>query len=97
MEQSQIAVRPRSPRPLRQPVHPDISEQMIERLVRHFYGRVRADAVLAPLFGRVVGDWEPHLQTMMAFWSSVMMMSGRYKGQPVPKHKALSQVAPTRL
>ena len=88
------AARPASPQPPRQPAHPDISEQMIERLVRHFYGRVRADLVLAPIFDRVVDDWEPHLQTMMAFWSSVMLMSGRFKGQPVPKHKALSRVAP---
>ena len=32
-----------------------------------------------------------------AFWSSVMMMSGRYHGQPVPKHQALAGVTPAHF
>jgi hemoglobin len=34
-------------------------------------------------------DWEPHLQQMSAFWSSVALMSGRYHGQPMAKHLPL--------
>ncbi|MEQ8506486.1 MAG: group III truncated hemoglobin [Rhodospirillales bacterium] len=81
--------------PLRMPLHPGIDEDMIERLVRRFYDAVRVDAQLGPVFQRVIPmDWEPHLKTMMAFWSSVTLMSGRYKGQPMPMHKALSDVGP---
>lgn len=81
--------------PLRMPLHPAIDEDMIERLVRHFYDRVRADADLGPIFQRVIpGDWEPHLRTMMAFWSSVTLMTGRFKGQPMVKHKALYDLRP---
>ena len=70
-----------------------IDEALIETLVRHFYDRVRADADLGPIFAEIIsGDWEPHLQTMMAFWSSVMLTSGRYHGQPMPKHRALTRV-----
>ncbi len=79
---------------LRHPLHPDISEVLIEELVRRFYGRVREDALLGPVFGRNITEWEPHLETMMAFWSSVTRMTGRYKGNPVPKHKALAEVTP---
>ena len=90
-----IQARPAPPRPLRRPVHPGIDEAMIERLVRHFYAEVRRDPALGPVFDRVIpADWEPHLKTMMAFWSSVMLMSGRYKGQPMPKHIALTDVRP---
>ena len=39
-----------------------ITEAMIERLVRGFYVRVRADAVLAPVFEARIRNWEPHLQ-----------------------------------
>ncbi len=76
----------------RAPIHPAIDEAMIERLVRHFYAAVRADPRLAPIFAAAIpgDDWEPHLRTMMDFWSSVMRMSGRYKGRPVPKHQALT-------
>ena len=34
--------------PLRMPLHPGIDEDMIERLVRAFYDRVRADGELGP-------------------------------------------------
>ena len=66
-----------------------ITEDMIERLVRGFYARVRADAMLAPVFDARIKDWEPHLQQMCAFWSSVALMSGRYHGAPMPKHLPL--------
>ncbi|HEV2700578.1 MAG TPA: group III truncated hemoglobin, partial [Steroidobacteraceae bacterium] len=36
-----------------------------------------------------ITDWEPHLQKMFAFWSSVALMSGRYRGQPMGKHLPL--------
>ena len=66
-----------------------ITEDMIERLVRGFYARVRTDEMLAPVFDARIRDWEPHLQQMCAFWSSVALMSGRYHGAPMPKHMPL--------
>jgi hemoglobin len=66
-----------------------ITEAMIERLVRGFYAKVRLDPVLAPVFDARITDWEPHLQQMCAFWSSVALMSGRYHGTPMIKHLPL--------
>jgi hemoglobin len=66
-----------------------IDEAMIDRLVRAFYARVRADALLGPIFAARIKDWEPHLQQMCAFWSSVTLMSGAYHGQPMQKHLPL--------
>jgi hemoglobin len=66
-----------------------ITEAMIDGLVRAFYARVRADAMLAPVFDARIHDWEPHLLTMCAFWSSVMLMTGRYHGTPMVKHMPL--------
>ena len=63
-----------------------ITEAMIERLVRSFYDKVRVDPVLGPIFDARITDWEPHLQQMFAFWSSVALMSGRYHGTPMVKH-----------
>jgi len=63
-----------------------IDEAMIERLVDTFYGRVREDALLGPIFAAKVADWAPHLATMRDFWSGVALMTGRYKGKPMPKH-----------
>ena len=66
-----------------------ITEAMIERLVHGFYAKVRADAVLGPIFDTRIRDWEPHLAQMCAFWSSVALMTGRYHGTPMAKHLPL--------
>lgn len=66
-----------------------IDEAMIERLVHGFYGRVRADPVIGPVFAARIVDWTPHLARMCEFWSSVMLMTGRYHGQPMVKHAPL--------
>ena len=66
-----------------------IDEAMIDRLVRGFYARVREDALLGPVFAARIANWEPHLQQMCAFWSSVALMSGVYHGHPMQKHLPL--------
>ena len=84
-----------SDNPRRKPVHAEIDEAMIHTLVHAFYGRIRADEVLGPIFARVIGeDWDPHLAKMCDFWSSVMQMSGRYKGNPMIAHMRLKMVRP---
>jgi hemoglobin len=67
-----------------------IDEAMIETLVRAFYARVRQDPLLAPIFASRVSDWEPHLNNMFAFWSSLTLQTGRYHGQPMAKHMPLA-------
>ncbi|WP_035691468.1 group III truncated hemoglobin [Azospirillum halopraeferens] len=66
-----------------------IDEAMIERLVRTFYGRIRDDSLLGPVFGAAIADWEPHLRKMMDFWSSVALYTERYDGRPMPAHVRL--------
>ena len=71
------------------------SEAEIAALVDLFYLRVRADPQLGPLFEREIGDgWDAHLGTMVRFWSSVMLGTGRYKGNPVAVHKAVPGIEP---
>jgi len=66
-----------------------LDEQVLSDLVRSFYAKVRSDPVLAPIFAARIDDWEPHLERMVAFWSSVALMTGRYHGRPVPAHTPL--------
>jgi hemoglobin len=63
-----------------------ITEEALGRLVERFYARVRRDALLGPVFERAIADWPEHLERLQAFWSSVMLTSGRYKGRPLPAH-----------
>lgn len=64
----------------------DITEAGLTALVDRFYAKVREDAALGPVFNGAIHDWPEHLDRLQAFWSSVMLTSGRYKGQPLPAH-----------
>ena len=67
----------------------DITEAALTKLVDNFYERVRLDPMLGPIFDGAVEDWPEHLAKLQSFWSSVMLTSGRYKGQPMPAHLKL--------
>jgi hemoglobin len=65
---------------------PAIDEAALERLIPEFYARVRRDPEIGPVFNDAVHDWPGHLDKLVAFWSSVMLTSGRYKGNPMMMH-----------
>ena len=66
-----------------------IDEVMIERLVHSFYANIQDDPVLGPVFAARITEWDAHLQRMCDFWSSVILMSGRFHGNPMEKHASL--------
>lgn len=66
-----------------------ITELSIAVLVSRFYGKARQDPAIGPLFERAVADWDEHLGKLCDFWSSVMLTSGRYKGNPMAAHVKL--------
>jgi truncated hemoglobin YjbI/tellurite resistance-related uncharacterized protein len=63
-----------------------VEEQALPCLLKTFYGRVRDDAELGPVFNNAVQDWPLHLARLADFWSSIMLTSGRYKGNPMKLH-----------
>jgi len=67
-----------------------ISEEQIRQLVDTFYGKIRTDADLGPIFERVLrDDCETRLAKMYDFWSSVMLTTGFHKGSLVAVRKHL--------
>ena len=75
---------------------PDIdSREDIERLVDSFYGLIRADDLLGPIFDDVARvDWEEHLPKMYAFWDAVLFGTAGFKGNPLGVHLQLAQLTP---
>ena len=72
-----------------------VDEAALAKLVDRFYAKVRADAQLAPVFENAIEDWPAHLKRLAAFWSSVMLTSGRYKGNPAAAHlRQASRITP---
>src|ERR1700749_4335061 len=68
-----------------------VTEASIALLIDSFYAAVRHDPVLGPVFETAIAQdkWPEHLATMRRFWSSVMLTSGRYSGNPVAVHRAV--------
>ncbi|MEO9527990.1 group III truncated hemoglobin [Roseibium sp.] len=64
-----------------------VDEQAIRVMVHTFYGCIRKHPRLGGIFERrLEGRWEEHLPKMEAFWQSVLLKNGAYKGKPVPAH-----------
>lgn len=70
-----------------------VTEAMIEKLVHTFYARVRRDPLIGPIFNAAIDDWDAHLSKLCDFWSSVTLMTGRYKGTPMRVHTELPGIA----
>lgn len=69
----------------------DISQLSdIQQLVDTFYGKVRQDALIGPIFDRVIEDrWSVHLDKMYTFWQTVLLKEHTYYGRPFPPHVRL--------
>jgi hemoglobin len=79
------------------PPYEEVTEAAIKALVDGFYTRVRRDPTLGPIFAKAIAKdaWPAHLEKMYAFWSSVVLTSGRYKGNPVATHRKVVGVQPS--
>ncbi|NVD43033.1 group III truncated hemoglobin [Ensifer sp. HO-A22] len=70
-----------------------ISEDLIRAIVHDFYDRIRRDPLLGPIFnGRIGKHWDLHLSTLVDFWSSIALRTGRYGGKPHVVHQGLELI-----
>ena len=76
-----------------------VTEEMIHDVVHGFYAKVRRDPALGAVFNRVIpdGEWPAHLTKMCDFWSSVLLMTGRFKGAPMAAHARIAGIRPTHF
>lgn len=72
-----------------------VDAAFISDLVDRFYTRIRADAVLGPIFARNIADWGPHLDRMKAFWRSILHNSAEFSGNPMQRHMAVHDAGST--
>lgn len=63
-----------------------ISRDLIAKVVTTFYARVRSDSLIGPIFEAKVRDWDFHLAKLGEFWSSVLLSTASYQGQPMLAH-----------
>ncbi|BFM43897.1 group III truncated hemoglobin [Flavobacterium sp. CFS9] len=69
----------------------DISNiEDIKLMVDTFYGKVRKDNLLGPIFNAKLQDrWSEHLEKMYGFWQTILFDVRAYSGSPFPPHKQL--------
>ncbi|ASV99535.1 group III truncated hemoglobin [Paraburkholderia aromaticivorans] len=73
--------------------HP--TEANIRELVYAFYERVRADALLGPVFdATLAGRWDDHLPKMCTFWGSLVLGAKQYRGNVQQAHQPLEGIEP---
>ena len=60
----------------------------IEHLVHAFYGKVRADEFLGPIFNRHIAEdeWPDHLSKLTDFWEMKLLGGTQFRGSPSQKH-----------
>ena len=76
-----------------------LTEATLHAFLEAFYAKVQRDPLIGPVFERVIpeGDWPRHLAVIQDFWSSVLLKSGRYKGNPFAKHEGLGELTPSHF
>jgi len=63
-----------------------LDEAALAALVRRFYAAAREDDRLGPVFAAAIDDWDAHERRLIDFWTSLMLGSGRYRGNPAQMH-----------
>ncbi|WP_447640578.1 MULTISPECIES: group III truncated hemoglobin [Chitinophagaceae] len=67
-----------------------LSLEDIKNLVGTFYGKVREDTLIGPIFDdRIQNRWPEHLEKMYRFWQTVLLEAHTYFGSPFPPHASL--------
>lgn len=63
------------------------SREHIIELVNTFYDKVKKDETIGHIFHDIIGaDWSHHLPIMYDFWTTILLHTAAYSGNPVKKH-----------
>ena len=77
----------------------ELTEAALAAFLDAFYARVRRDPLIGPVFAARIADeaWPRHLATIRDFWSSVLLKTGRYKGNPFGRHLGIEGIDPVHF
>lgn len=67
------------------------NREQVDSLVRTFYGKIRKDGVLGPIFERIIDDWEAHFDLLVDFWETQLFLKRKYHGNPILAHQDVDQ------
>lgn len=62
----------------------------IKKMVNLFYGKVRKDDLIGPIFNdKIQNHWTEHLTKLYSFWQGILLGERTYTGFPFPPHAEL--------
>lgn len=62
----------------------------IKKMVNLFYGKVRKDDLIGPIFNdKIQNHWPEHLTKLYSFWQGILLGERTYTGFPFPPHSQL--------
>ena len=74
----------------------EITVDNINDFLTVFYARIRKDEVLGPIFDSYIGtskqEWKEHVDIIGSFWSSVLLRTRTFKGNPMQTHLAITEI-----
>jgi hemoglobin len=66
----------------------------IELLIDRFYKKVMINPVIGHFFTEVVHlSWEHHIPIMISFWSTMLLGTNSYQGNPMIKHMDIDKLS----
>ncbi len=76
----------------------DISNRAeVEKLVDYFYGMVKNDELLSPIFDMPQAVWQNHLPRMYSFWENWLFDTKNYDGGMMWVHLQVHQKTPLNI
>ncbi|MEO6069097.1 MAG: group III truncated hemoglobin [Chitinophagaceae bacterium] len=70
--------------------HDILNVEDVKNLVDTFYGKVREDELIGPIFNeKLEGRWPEHLAKLTTFWQTILIGEHTYFGTPFPPHSQL--------
>ncbi len=67
------------------------NRENIALLIHTFYGRIRKDKMLGPVFNSIIEDWPEHLDRLTDFWETNLLFTRKYKGNPLKAHSDVDE------
>lgn len=67
------------------------NRQDVKELVKTFYGRIRTDVYLGPIFNKHITDWPSHFEHLTDFWEGNLFFKKIFKGRPLQVHKRVDR------
>jgi len=65
------------------------SRDDVSVLVTDFYGKVRKDETIGPIFNSIIENWEAHLEKLTDFWTMQLFGGKIYVGNPIEVHQSV--------